>query len=166
MNISIKIIPLARFERSPVKIYTVQVYEDEEGRNEWEFTNWRLRHGEIQQIENEYREVLRWIQIASECKQGLQRILRFEKKAHAFPPKAKFLKVDFTANLRLYCMLIGSRTVILFNGAIKSEGARTAEECPNVRPYFRFANDACAAIENAIKEGELELDYEEGYIII
>jgi hypothetical protein len=157
--------PLERFMRSPVKIYTVQVFDNEVGRSEWEFTNWKLRHGKIPEIENEYKEVLRWIQIASEGKKDLQRMLRPERKAHAFPPRARFLEVDFTANLRLYCMLIGSRTIILFNGAIKSKTARTAEDCPLVKPFFRFANDACAAIETAIIEGDLTLDYDAGFIL-
>ena len=41
---------------------------------------------------------------------------------------------------RLYCYPASDQTIILFNGDWKT--ARTAQECPNVRPHFWFARRA------------------------
>lgn len=165
MNYYVKIIPLKRFVSRPVKIYTVHVGTENDWREENEFENWTLRHRENKLINKEFQEILRWIEIASEGKHDLSKLLRDERKAHAFPPEARFLLINFDENLRLYCMLIGQKILILFNGAIKSKGVSTVQECPNVKPYFYEANKFCAAIENTIKHRELEIDFESGEIL-
>lgn len=48
-------------------------------------------------------------------------------------------------NLRLYCFRANEHVVFLFNGDIKT--ADRAQDCDNVRPHFRLANELTKAIE-------------------
>ena len=41
-----------------------------------------------------------------------------------------------------------------FNGAEKT--AQTAQECDNVRPHFTLANQLTQAIDQAIKDGDIQ----------
>ncbi|TVR36945.1 MAG: hypothetical protein EA392_13965 [Cryomorphaceae bacterium] len=148
--------------RSPVKIYTVHVCDEEDWRDEYEFENWMDRHETLASIVPEYLEILKWLKIASSGRRNLSTLLREEQKAHAFPPKARFLELDFQEHLRLYCMLIGQKTIILFNGAIKSKGKHSAQECTVVKPFFDEANRLCSGLEKAIRNQELDVDYETG----
>lgn len=54
-------------------------------------------------------------------------------------------------NLRLYCFRLNQHVVVLYNGDIKT--AATAQECENVKPYFRLANKLTGLIESQINEG-------------
>jgi len=80
------------------------------------------------------------------------RYFRPEAAAHALPPPARYIHVD--CSLRLYCMRINERAVILFNGAEKT--AQTAQECDNVRPHFTLANQLTQVIDQAIIDGDIQ----------
>ena len=66
--------------------------------------------------------------------------LRPEEKATALPSKGGFLRSLGLAppiDLRLYCFPVGPRTLILFNGDVKTHD--DPEQCPQVGPHFRLA---------------------------
>ncbi|GJM32389.1 MAG: hypothetical protein DHS20C18_13900 [Saprospiraceae bacterium] len=86
------------------------------------------------------------------------RYFRFEAArggdARALPPPARYIHVD--CRLRLYCMHINKRVVILFNGGVKT--AAKAQNCDNVKPHFFLANKLTQAIDQAIRNGDIRYD--------
>lgn len=56
-------------------------------------------------------------------------------------------------NLRLYCFRANEHVVFLFNGAIKT--AQRAQDCKNVKPHFKLANELAQALQNAFKEKDI-----------
>lgn len=163
MNKFATIFPIDRFINSKVKIYTVQIEEDDIQRNYTEFRAWIEKHRFDNSIQEELGEIRRWIQAISEGTHNLKTLLRHEGAAHALPPRKNLLDIEFSQQLRLYGMVIGNSTVLLFNGGIKT--AATAQECPNVSKFFYEANLLCKAIEEALKEKVLEIDYDSGKFI-
>lgn len=88
----------------------------------------------------------------------------FRGSASALPPPKRYLsEVDFNYNLRLYCMRINKRVVVLFNGGIKT--AQKAQDCDNVRPAFLLANKITKVIDEAIIDKEIQYDEFEDLII-
>lgn len=106
-----------------------------------------------------------------------QHFLRHEAAASALPPHgiARWLGLaqaedaapdadesaastpDEEANdilLRLYCYPADHQTLILFDGDRKTPGVRTAQECPQLLPHFRFAQKASAALTEARRTRE------------
>lgn len=73
--------------------------------------------------------------------------------AKALPPGSKYLEYD--NNLRLYCMVYDRQNVILFNGGFKT--ANRAQDCPNVNPHFRLANQLCRKIHKAVIEKDIRI---------
>ena len=61
-------------------------------------------------------------------------------------------------NLRLYCFRANEHVVFLFNGDIKT--ADRAQDCDNVRPHFRLANELTKAIENSFNH---EINWNEDF---
>lgn len=77
--------------------------------------------------------------------------------ARALPPPARFFEVeDENCPLRLYCMRVTRRAVILFNGGEKT--AQTAQACDNVWPHFLLANKLTQVIDKAIQDGDIQFD--------
>ncbi len=84
-------------------------------------------------------------------------LFRFEAyqgwDARALPPATKFLETDL--NLRLYCMIVDRKNIILFDGGLKT--ARTAQECKNVRPHFLMANRLSKVIHHLMIVNETKV---------
>lgn len=83
----------------------------------------------------------------------------FRGGASALPPPSKqfkYLDLNINCNLRLYCMRINRKVVILFNGGFKT--AQTSQECDNVRPHFLLANKLSNLIDEKIKDKEIRFD--------
>lgn len=57
-------------------------------------------------------------------------------------------------NLRLYCMRLNEHVVFLFNGGLKT--AETAQQCANVRPHFRLANQLTKLIDKGILDKDIK----------
>lgn len=84
----------------------------------------------------------------------------------ALPPPGKdrepvYIEYDDAGNehqvpndLRLYCMRISDTVVFLFDGDIKT--AAKAQDCENVKPYFRQANQLTTLIDQALKDKEIK----------
>jgi hypothetical protein len=84
-------------------------------------------------ISEQTDELVEWIRLIGEKYGAKERYFRFENEAGALPPK-------FVENnqLRLYIYRVNEGIVILSNGGIKTK--QTAQECPNVKAHFRFAD--------------------------
>jgi hypothetical protein len=52
---------------------------------------------------------------------------------------------------------------VLFSGAEKT--ADKAQDCDQVRPHFQLANRLAKAIDQAIREGEIAISPETGWLI-
>lgn len=87
--------------------------------------------------------------------------------AKALPPPSKYRPpsqyIGVDSDLRLYCMRVNRGAVILFSGARKT--ADSAQECDNVRPHFLLANKLTKAIDQAIREGDIEIDPETDHLL-
>ncbi|HMQ59471.1 MAG TPA: hypothetical protein PKE06_02330 [Flavilitoribacter sp.] len=142
------IISSYRFKK--ITYYTVK-FEDEEVPLFLQFLN---KHKGEQYAEN-LAIIRAWLQKLGEEIGADERYFRNEAArggdARALPPPAKYINVD--CSLRLYCMRVNARVVILFNGGDKT--AQTAQDCENVRPHFLLANKLTQAIDQAIKDREI-----------
>lgn len=85
--------------------------------------------------------------------------LRSEEKATALPSKPSYLyrmglapPIDF----RLYCFPAGPRTLILFNGDIKTH--QNPDHCLQVGPHFRLAKRLARSLEKVQSEWEIGPD--------
>lgn len=163
MNINIKVNRFATIEETvrfnKVTYYTIQM-EEEDSSLFLQFIN---NH------ENKYQEQLSlirsWLSKIGKDIGAKERYFRVERfrggDTRALPPPSKFINIE--CNLRLYCMRINDNIVILYNGALKT--ANTAQECDNVRPHFLLANKLSKAIDKAIEEGDIEIDFEDGRLL-
>ena len=82
-------------------------------------------------------------------------LLRQEARAQALPPTSNYMReigVDQTA-LRLYCYAAGPRTLVLFNGDVKT--SQQAQNCPNVARHFQFAQRAALALDECRRDWEV-----------
>lgn len=108
--------------------------------------------------------VLNWIKHIGNVKGALPHYFRFENRASGLPPKEKvaskenvsFVDVENQNHtLRLYCLPLNKQVVILFSGGIKT--TEKAQDCPNVGSHFRLANKLAKAIDEALKQGDIDL---------
>lgn len=158
MNKFATIVEEIRFRR--VIYYSVQI----EGEEDSLFLQFANNH-----IEDEYTEQLSlirsWLRKIGDEIGAQSRYFRSEGfrggDAKALPPPSRFIDID--CNLRLYCMRINEDIVILFGGAEKT--AAIAQECDSVRPHFMLANKLTQVIDEAIREGDIIIDDDNGKLI-
>ena len=153
MNIFATLEELEDLSGAKVTYYTVRF----EGRKHNELEDFILRHHQNPTIRDEFNDLLGWMQQIGNRTGARLMYFRHEGNAYALPPKAYLLEIDYTENLRLYCLRLSDDLVVLFNGGIKT--TRTPDECPNVRKYFREARQLTYAIDVKIREGEIAVDY-------
>jgi len=111
----------------------------------------------------EFDTILRIIDAIGYWERGAEDFLfRFEDAAHALPSnrghakKALGIKVIENSRLRLYCIRLTNRIVILLNGGVKTHGQALA--CPNVKEHFRFAQAAAKSIDIMLVEKSIVID--------
>lgn len=143
-----------------VNYYTVK-FED---KDESEFQNFITKHEDEENVSDEFADIISWLEKLGDDIGADIRYFRHEKQADALPPPAKFVEIDYTENLRLYCMRISDSIIILFNGAIKTENK--AQDCPNVKGYFNMANKLVSKIDQLIINGEISIDSDDFTLII
>jgi hypothetical protein len=90
---------------------------------------------------------------------ALEDFFRFENSAHGLPPAGNFHVGEIALRfqsfpLRLYCLRISERLVILFNGGEKT--SRTAQG-GKTSMHFHDANRFAKRIMEALQEGELHI---------
>lgn len=145
---------------SEVKFYTVRLErKDGEWENETE-TDKFFKEFLDQPEKPSHGAELVYNSIVEIGKRGAkERYFRFENRANAPPPSANTLaelgqsKETRGDILRLYCIRLSENVVILTNGDRKSMDA--AQDCPNVAPHFRLANNLAKKIGEAIVNKEI-----------
>lgn len=166
MNNFAKIILVQRFKK--VNYYTLKLEEDELSL----FGQFQRKH--TAENRDKLNHILAWIKVIGNKIGAKKDHFRPEENngsAVALPPIGKDKEptyVEFNDetgkdentpnNLRLYCYRLGDNVVFLFNGDIKT--AETAQECDNVRPHFKLANELTNVLDKAIGNGfKLNKDY-------
>lgn len=160
MNIFAEIKHVERYKK--VNYYTVH-FEDKQYS---EFEEFIRKHENDSKIEDEYGDIISWLEKIGDEIGADPRYFRHEKKADALPPPSKFVEIDYTENLRLYCMRVTNSIVLLFNGAIKTGGIDKAQDCPNVSPYFNSANKLVACIDELIRDRSITISIDGFELII
>ena len=125
---------------------------------------------------NKLNHIVKWLQLIGDKYGAQDQYFRPEGETAdttALPPAGISRKPQFTENgkkkannLRLYCLRANPNVVILFSGDIKT--TRKAQDCPNVKTHFRFANQLTKALDNAFRENDIlwnedctDIDYKE-----
>jgi len=125
---------------------------------------------------NKLNHIVKWLQLIGDKYGAQDQYFRPEGETAdttALPPTGIRRKPQFTEdgkkranNLRLYCLRANTNVVILFSGDIKT--TRKAQDCPNVKKHFRFANQLTKALDTAFIEKDIlwnedctDIDYKE-----
>ena len=156
MNTFAKIKCVAEYKK--VTYYSVSLNNNEDTL----FENFIEIHSDTNR--KKLNHILSWIRIVGNKYGAQTHYFRPEAEisdTSAFPPKGKDRKPVYIENgkkkannLRLYCFRANENVVFLFNGDIKT--TKKAQNCPNVGPHFKLANQLTRAIENAFKEGNIK----------
>lgn len=85
------------------------------------------------------------------------RFFKDEDSASRFMPWNKKFVSEFNYfGLRLYCLKINERIVIIFNGCEKT--AQVVKNCRNCSMIFREANQFARKIQQAIRDGDITVE--------
>lgn len=113
-----------------------------------------------------------WLKIMGDKYGAQKHFFRNEAKGadtSALPPRGKDREPSFVENgknkhnnLRLYTLRANEKVVFLFNGDIKTTDK--AQDCPNVKKHFSFANQLTNAIDLAFRNSDIK--WNEDYTII
>ena len=135
------------FEFEKVSFYTVkECYEDNE----------RLWYDDFFKKINyeDKREIKKMLIIMGKYKGAQPSFFRHEGRADALPSR-KVSFANVSGNLRLYCMRIDERNVILFSGGYKD--ARTAQDS-QISMLFHAAVRMAGRIDEALNENRIYFD--------
>ncbi len=146
MNIFAQIKQVDRFQK--VNYYTVHF----EHKRVSKFEDFIQKHENNLDVNDEFSDIISWLEKIGNEIGANKNYFRHEKKADALPPPSKFIEIDYTENLRLYCMRVSDSIVILFNGGIKTKGVSSAQSCPMVSTFFDSANKLVQSIYSLITE--------------
>jgi len=112
---------------------------------------------------DEFNTIVTIIDAMGRHHRGAEAILfRFEDAAHALPSSKGAAKRLFDieviehSGLRLYCIRLTERIVILLGGGAKTEDK--ALNCPNVKRHFQFAQAVAKAIDEMLMDGTLTIE--------
>jgi len=144
-------IPDLAFEK--VHFYTIHV----SGRQYSEYRDFQIRMQKHWKDRKQATEINRMIQKIGKSNGAEDRYFAREGYAERLPaPTYKFIDSDGETDygLRLYCVRISDKIVILLNGERKS--AQNPRDCPNCKPHFEFANKVSDSIYNAKLKDEIE----------
>ena len=94
---------------------------------------------------------------------ALEDFFRFENQAQALPPAGRYRVGEMTINygnfpLRLYCLRISDRLIVLFNGAEKTSATAQGGKTSMV---FTEANQFAKRIANALYDKEILITRDE-----
>jgi hypothetical protein len=156
MNNFAKIYKVKELSGEKVTYYTLFV----DGEDVPEFFDFLNRMEEITKIEDDLSNLITWIQEIADKYGALKKFFRYEgidSDTSALPPPRGVMrshKIEVN-DLRLYCFVLNENVVFLFNGDIKSNVV-DAKDCPRVGKYIRQANRMSKAIDQLIKDGEIQ----------
>ena len=149
MNTFARILPIAKYNK--VSYYSICIDDSENSL----FTEFVIRHSKVNK--EKLNHILDWLKEIGTKYGAQQHLFRPEAEtadASALPPTGIQRKPSYTENgkikannLRLYCLRANQHVVFLFDGDIKT--TKHAQDCPNVRDYFKKANQLTKAIDKA-----------------
>lgn len=150
-----RIIPIVKYDK--VSYYSVCVNESKKSL----FDEFVERH--TQDNKKKLNHVLEWLKQIGTNYGAQQHLFRSEAEfadASALPPigmkreptYSEYGKTEVN-NLRLYCLRANQCVVFLFDGDIKT--VNLAQNCPNVKDYFKKANQLTKAIDNAFRSNDI-----------
>lgn len=152
MNSLIELVDLGEQLDTPeVHYYTAKYKSDDLS----EFEKFISKHNNNEDIEEEFNDLLAWIEVKLGNNGADKNLFRHEKKAEALPPDAQYLDIKYKSNLRLYTIRICDHIVILLNGGIKT--TNHPQKCPNVSSHFRFANQISSKLDEKFAEREIRV---------
>lgn len=139
------------FVSKKVKFYSVFLG----GNEDYEFE--RFLNKDFPGHEEEFEKI---IEILEEiAKNGAKKYLfREEVNANALPARSKEVTLLTTTNdfgIRLYCIRLSDRVLVLLNGAIKT--TQKAQDCPNVRRFFKDAVSIATNIDKDIEAKSISI---------
>ena len=120
-----------------------------------EFEKWIEINQTYKKVEDEYKDILEWIRRMGQTEGAREEWFREEREADGLPLPARFLSIQYEFDLRLYCLRLTDNVLVLFSGAVKSE--RTAQQCPQVRGHFEYANEVAKEIKELIESQEIKI---------
>lgn len=90
-----------------------------------------------------------------------ERFFRSEREGQAIPSRKAitFIEPDYDESgfsLRLYCLRINDRIVILGNGGIKT--SQTYQDSPDCRPHAELIQRFIKSFDQAVRDGEIILN--------
>ncbi len=144
-------IPNLRFEK--VHFYTVHV----EGKEFNEYRDFQRRMQKHWKDRKQLDELNRLIQSIGKIYGAQDRYFTREGFAERLPgPTHRFIDSDGESDfgLRLYCIRISDKIVILLNGDRKT--TQSIRDCPNCKQHFDFANKLSDAIYDAQTKNKIE----------
>lgn len=159
-----KLVSLYRYNKA--HFYTVQLVDadlQEIAVSEFDDFQNRMDAGsllDISQLEVLYKMISNIGKIYGATFEQFKREREFERL-----PKATYSFLDSVVDdddfgLRLYCLRVdkddNNKIVILLNGCRKT--AQSAQECPNCRNHFDFANRFTTAFYNSLLKDDIEID--------
>ncbi|MBI1782740.1 MAG: hypothetical protein HYR66_15455 [Sphingobacteriales bacterium] len=142
--------------------YTVHL----EGRDTNEFRDFFNRMNSNEKGKIELAEINRYIQQIGEVLGAFAKHFKKEDAAEALPPPYYFIETDSPGDygLRLYCIRLTPSVVILLNGGRKT--TQKVKDCPNCYPHFQLARNLAKKIDQAIIDGDIEIDEENKEIVV
>ncbi|MEM8525090.1 MAG: hypothetical protein AAGG68_10620 [Bacteroidota bacterium] len=157
MNIFVVIEEFVEF--SKVNYYTVRLEYDDHIEEDSEMDKFLKKFENVpSETKEEFDDLLALIENIGN-RGAYERYFRFEDRANALPKsftKNTKERVFFVeTSIRLYCIRLSDRIVILINGDVKT--AQKVQDCPNVLPHFRLANKIARKLDNAIKEKDIQI---------
>lgn len=105
--------------------------------------------------------LMSWIKKIGDDRLASVHFFRQEREAHALPPPSNI--THKSCSLRWYCLRLNYKSVILFNGGIKT--ARKAQDCKNVSSHFEQAGKLSLRIWEEIDNEEVTIDSSDNLIV-
>lgn len=127
-----------------------------EDKSQTEFEDFLRKHVLNSQYGEQLIEIRSWLTKIGK-KGALKQYFKHEQKADALPVFYNCELENGEYGLRLYCIRWTENIVILLNGAEKT--ASKAQDCPQVLPHFRRANEIAKQLDEARRNKELECDH-------
>lgn len=173
MSTFAKISLVASYDK--VTYYSVALVDEEADQPSY-FEKFVSKHQ--QHNREKLNHILSWLKEIGNVWGARPHLFRDEREAHALPPRGTHREPTFIEmgepvanNLRLYCYRLSESVVFLFDGEVKTADA--AQDCPNVRPYFRMANKLVQVIDEYFGQGDIEWNddrtdivYDEEFLLI
>ncbi len=147
-----------RFSR--VQYYTVRKIRNEKPLIT-EFSDFLKRMGTTEQDQTELSEINKYIELIGERYGASPEHFKVEDAAERLPPPYHaFISSDIPDDfgMRLYCIRLSPTIVILLNGDRKT--SLKVQDCKKCYRHFDFARRLSRRIDQAIQDGDIELDIE------